>query len=296
MIKQRTIDRLLAVWAFTLTALILSGCFSARKGADKAQEKVAEAQAAIATNRTQQLDRAATFIHGTQRALAAETNRTPAVGLAYDLNSRAATIIGPPRYEDAVAIETAVRGALSGVAEQQTKAAEILAKLDGQVAGLQKRMDSLQGRRAEAEEARDDKMTQYAAEADFGRNVKRWLWIGGLGIAGMFILPFALQVISIAMPALAPLTQIASSIVVLPFKFLVKAVPAAANAAGVVSREAHEKVETVAIQTASAIQALKDKDRAAYESKLKPLLLSATDEESQDTIRILKKSLKPVRT
>ncbi len=279
-----------------LLALGCLGCFSARKGADKAQQKVEQAQAAIATNRTQQLDRAATFIHGTQRALAAETNRSPAVGLAYDLNSRAATIIGPPRYEDSVAMEAAVRGALSGVAEQQLKAAEILAKLDGQVAGLQKRMDTLQGRRADAEEARDNKMDQYAEEADFGRKVKRWLWIGGLSLAGLIIAPFVLQVLSVVFPAFAPLTQIFAGILAFPFKLLMRAVPAAANAAGVVSREAHEKVETVAIQTASAIQALKDKDRAAYETKLKPLLLSATDEESQDTIRILKKNLKPVRT
>ena len=50
--KARSLShRLLAAWALLLTALVLAGCFSARKGADKAQQKVADAQAAIATNK-----------------------------------------------------------------------------------------------------------------------------------------------------------------------------------------------------------------------------------------------------
>lgn len=276
--------------------LLLAGCFSARKGADKALEKVDAANAAISTNRNQQLDKAATFVHGANRALASETNRTPAVGLAYDLNTRAATILGPPRYEDAAVIERVVAGALSPIAEQQLKAAEILAKLDGQVGALQKRMDVLQGKRVDAEEDRDSKLTQYAAEADFGRKVKRWLWIGGLSLAGLILAPFILQAISVIFPQFAPLTQVAASILTIPFKLLIKGVPVAANAAGVVTREAHEKVEAVAIQTASAIEALKLRNRGAYDQDLRPALLSATNEETQDTIRLLKKRVRPART
>lgn len=283
------------VWLPIIAALILAGCFSARDGADKAAKKVAEANAAIATNRNQQLDRAATFIHGTQKALAAETNKSLAIGLAYDLNSRAATIIGSPRYEDGIAIDAAVRGALSGIAEQQLKAAEILARLDGQVVSLQKRMDTLQGKRVDAEESRDAKLAQYAEEADFGRKVKRWLWIGGLSLAGLVVAPFVLQIVSLMFPAFAPLTQMFAGILTIPFKMLFKAVPVAANAAGVVSRETHEKVEEVALQTTAAIEYLKSKNRAAYNSDLRPALLSATNEASQETIRILKKNIKPVR-
>jgi len=283
------------VWLPIIAALILAGCFSARDGADKAAKKVAEANAAIATNRNQQLDRAATFIHGTQKALAAETNKSPAIGLAYDLNSRAATIIGSPRYEDGIAIDAAVRGALSGIAEQQLKAAEILARLDGQVVSLQKRMDTLQGKRVDAEESRDAKLAQYAEEADFGRKVKRWLWIGGFSLAGLVVAPFVLQIVSLMFPAFAPLTQVFAGILTIPFKMLFKAVPVAANAAGVVSRETHEKVEEVALQTTAAIEYLKSKNRQAYNSDLRPALLSATNEVSQDTIRILKKNIKPVR-
>lgn len=280
---------------FIAVGALLAGCFSAQKGGAKALKKVDEANAAIATNRTQQLDKAATFIHGANRALASETNRTPAVGLAYDLSTRAATIIGPPRYDDAVAIERAVSGALSPIAEQQLKAAEILARLDGQVGALQKRMDTLHGKKADAEENRDEKLVQFAAEADFGRKVKRWLWIGGLSLGGLIVAPFILQVLSVLFPAFAPLTQLFAGILAFPFKLLMRAVPAAANAAGVVSREAHEKVEAVAVQTASAIETLKFRNRDAYDKDLRPALLSATNEDTQDTIRILKKRVRPVK-
>jgi len=280
---------------FIAAGALLTGCFSAQKGGAKALKKVDEANAAIATNRNQQLDKAATFVHGANRALASETNRSPAVGLAYDLNTRAAIILGPPRYDDAVTIERAVAGALSPIVEQQLKAAEILAKLDGQVGALQKRMDTLNGKKADAEESRDEKLVQFAAEADFGRKIKRWLWVGGLSIAGFILAPFVLQVVSVIFPAFAPLTQVFAGILAFPFKLLMRAVPAAANAAGVVSREAHEKVEAVAVQTASAIETLKLRNRVAYDTDLRPALLSATNEDSQDTIRILKKRVRPVK-
>jgi len=280
---------------FIAAGALLAGCFSAQKGGAKALKKVDEANAAISTNRNQQLDKAATFVHGANRALASETNRSPAVGLAYDLNTRAAIILGPPRYDDAVTIERAVAGALSPIVEQQLKAAEILAKLDGQVGALQKRMDTLNGKKADAEESRDEKLVQFAAEADFGRKIKRWLWVGGLSIAGFILAPFVLQVVSVIFPAFAPLTQVFAGILAFPFKLLMRAVPAAANAAGVVSREAHEKVEAVAVQTASAIETLKLRNRVAYDTDLRPALLSATNEDSQDTIRILKKRVRPVK-
>jgi len=293
-ILQKAIDAaLFLVWFAAILGCI--GCFSAQKGGVKALKKVDEANAAISTNRNQQLDRAAAFVHGANRALASETNRTPAVGLAYDLSTRAATIIGAPRYEDSVAMEAAVRGALSGVAEQQLKAAEILAKLDGQVTSLQKRMDTLHGKKADAEESRDEKLVQFAAEADFGRKVKRWMWIGSLSLGGLILAPFVLQVLSVLFPAFVPLTQLFAGILAFPFKLLMRAVPAAANAAGVVSREAHEKVEAVAVQTASAIETLKLRNRDAYDKDLRPALLSATNEDSQDTIRILKKRVRPVK-
>lgn len=284
-----------AVTLLGAVCIVAAGCFSAKSGADKAIKKVAEAEASIATNRIDQVARAATYIHGTGKALASETNRTPAVMLAYDLNTRASTIIGPPSFQDTLAIEQVVAGQLSGIAENQKRSAEILARLDSQVVDLQKQMGKLAGKKADAEESRDEKLVDYAAEADFARKIKRWLWIGGLSITGLLIAPIILQVASLAFPAFAPLTQVFASIVALPFKFLVKAVPAAADAAGVVSKATHEKVEAVAMQTAAAIETMKARNRAAYEADLRPALLSATNDESQDTIRLIKKRVKPVK-
>ena len=278
-------NNFLAITLLGVVCIMAAGCFSAKSGADKALKKVAEADASIATNRIDQVARAATYIHGTGKALAAETNRTPAVMLAYDLNTRASTIIGPPSFQDTLAIEQVVTGQLSGIAENQKRSAEILARLDGQVVDLQKQMEKLSGKKADAEESRDQKLVDYAAEADFGRKVKRWLWIAGLSLAALFIAPIVLQGVSVAFPAFSPLTQIATSLVTLPGKLIVKAVPAARKSLGVVDEEAHQRLSVAASQVTQAIEDWKKKDYTSFETNLAPYLRDKMDKPSRDTLR-----------
>lgn len=274
---------------FIAIAMVLAGCFSARKGADKSLDRVQKADEAGASNRVAQIEKAAALVHGTGRALAAETNRSPAVSLAYDLNSRAETVLGAPRYQDAVAMENIVRGALSPLVDEQRASREALARIDGQVASLQRRMDSIQREKGKAEDARDDKLTEYASEADTLRRIKRWLWFGGLSLAALFVAPFICQVASVAFPAFAPLTQLFSSIVTLPGRLLVKAVPAARTSLGVVEEEAHERVSTAALQVTAAIEEWKKRDRASFDQHLAPILRDKTDESARDTITIMRK-------
>ena len=270
-------------------ALVLAGCFSARKQADKSLARVQKADEAGASNRVSQIEKAAALVHGTGRALAAETNRSPAVSLAYDLNTRAETVLGAPRYQDAIAMENIVRGALSPLVDEQRASREALARIDGQVAGLQRRMDGIQREKGKAEDARDEKLTEYASEADALRKIKRWLWIGGLSLVALFVAPFICQVASVAFPAFAPLTQLFSSIVTLPGRLLVKAVPAARASLGVVEEEAHERVSSAALQVTAAIEEWKKRDRASFDQHLAPILRDKTDEVARDTITIMKK-------
>lgn len=274
---------------FIAIAMVLAGCFSARKGADKALDRVQKADEAGASNRVAQIEKAAALVHGTGRALAAVTNPSPAVSLAYDLNSRAETVLGAPRYQDAIAMENIVRGALSPLVDEQRASREALARIDGQVTSLQRRMDGIQREKGKAEDARDDKLAEYASEADTLRRIKRWLWIGGLSIAALFVAPFICQVASVAFPAFAPLTQLFSSIVTLPGRLLVKAVPAARASLGVVEEEAHERVSSAALQVTAAIEEWKKRDRASFDQHLAPILRDKTDESARDTITIMRK-------
>lgn len=282
-----------AFWA--LAPLLLSGCFSARKQADKALERVQKADEAGASNRVAQVEKAAALVHGTGRALAAETNRSPAVSLAYDLNSRAETVLGAPRYQDAVAMENIVRGALSPLVEEQRASREALARIDGQVAGLQKRMDGIQREKGKAEDALDDRFLSVASEADTWRRIKRWLFIGGGCIGLAIVLPIVAKVLSVAFPAFAPLTSIFAGILALPGKIIMRVIPEVRDAAGVVAKETHDAKEEAALHLIGAVEALKTSDPAAY-SKLRPLLLTATNRESQDTITILKPKAPRVKT
>lgn len=285
--------------AFTIAvasaSIVFAGCFSARKQADKALDRVQKADEAGASNRLAQVEKAAALVHGTGRALATETNRSPAVSLAYDLNSRAETVLGAPRYQDAVAMENIVRGALSPLVDEQRASREALARIDGQVASLQKRMDGIQREKGRAEDARDDRFLAVSSEADTWRRIKRWLFIGGGCIGLAIVLPIVAKVLSLAFPAFAPLTSIFAGILALPGKIIMRIIPEVRDAAGVVAKETHDAKEKAALQMVGAIEAFKTSDRAAYE-KLKPLLRDATDNDVKETITILKPKAPRVKT
>ncbi len=268
-------------------SVVLAGCFSARKQADKSLERVQKAEAAGSSNRLAQVTKAAALIHGTGLALAAETNRTPAVSLAYELNTRAENVIGAPRYEDAVAMENIVRGAMSPLLEEQRASREALAKLDAQVVGLQRRMDGIQREQTKAEDARDDRLISFASEADTWRSIKRVFYIGGGLLVLCVIVPVVCKLLSVAFPAFSPLTSLVAGLFALPVKVGMRLVPEVKDAAGVVSREVHDAKEAAALQMIGAIETLKTKDPQAYAS-LKPLLLTATNTDSDNTIRLLK--------
>lgn len=286
-------------WALTISvasaALVLGGCFSARKGADKALERVQRAEEAGASNRVAQVEKAAALVHGTGRALAAVTNPSPAVSLAYNLNTRAETVLGAPRYQDAIAMENIVRGALSPLVEEQRASREALARIDGQVASLQKRMDGIQREKGKAEDARDDRFLSVASEADTWRGIKRLLFIGGGCIGLAIVLPIAAKVLSVAFPAFAPLTSIFAGILAFPGKLIMRVIPEVKDAAGVVAKEAHDQKEEAALHLIGAIEAHKTSNPEAY-AKLRPLLLTATNRASQDTITILKPKAPRVKT
>lgn len=269
--------------------LICAGCFSAKKQANKALDRVNTAERAAATNQTQQVSRAAALVHGTGRALSADTNRSPATMLAYDLNSRAGIILGSPRYEDALTMDAIVRGALSPLIEEQQRSASALARIDGQVTALQSRMSSLQGEKAKAEDARDQRFLSQAEEVDVWRRIKRWLLIGG-GLVGLaFLAPIAAKVLSVLFPIFSPITQIFAAIIAWPGKLAMRLIPEVGTAAGVIAKETHDIKESAALALVGAIETLKTKDPDAY-AKLRPVLLAATDTGTRGTIS----SLKPV--
>lgn len=292
---KSTLQLLVPSALFAAVLLVATGCFSARKQADKSLDRVQKAEEAGASNRVAQVEKAAALVHGTGRALAAETNRSPAVSLAYDLNTRAETVLGAPRYQDAIAMESIVRGALSPLVEEQRASRDALARIDGQVASLQRRMDGIQREKGKAEDARDERLLSVASEADTWRRIKRWVFIGGGCVGLAIVLPIAAKVLSVAFPAFAPLTSLFAGILAFPGKLIMRVIPEVKDAAGVVAKEAHDAKEKAALQMVGAIEALKTSDRAAYE-RLKPLLRTATDADTKDTITILKPKAPRIKT
>lgn len=278
-----------------LAVVSLLGCQSRRGQTDRAQAKVAAVENDLRKNGDDLTRKAAVFTAGVGDALAAETNRTPAVLLAYDLNQRAAALLPAPDYSELRLMQTAVEGMLSQVEARQKAAEDLLRKLDVTVGRLQAERGKLDGKLDQAEQKRDDLMDRMASEADFGRKVKRWLWWGVGGVAFLFVAPILFQGLSLAFPAFAPITALLAGIVAAPGKLLVKAVPAAADSMGVVARSQFDQTRRTALDLVSVIQDVKARDRATYESVLKPRLVNATDAEgSRRVIEELKRQARPI--
>ncbi len=271
--------------AICLMVVALVGCSTPSDKTRAALEKVQKAESIISTNRAAQVQKAAVMVSGVGHALARETNRSPALMLAYDLNGRAANILGPPSYADGLSIADAVRSSLSPIVEDQIRAASILARIDGTVTSLQLKMDSLNGTKAKADESRDTLMVDQSKQADSFVKWRHRVIFAGLAVLGIFMAPFVLQVAEMAFPAFAPLTSVFGGLAAAPGRLLLHAVPSAAKAIGVVSAKLHGETTGALEDVTAAVKAIKAAHPEDWESKWKKFFLSATDDPTRETIR-----------
>jgi len=274
-----------------LAAIVVGvGCRSAVKQSDKAQAKVAAAEAKMQTNRTDQVTKAAAFTAGVGSALNSETNKSPAVMLAYSLNARASDILGPPSYSDGLVIREAVAAALSPIIAEQQRAGKLLSNLDGRVVELQRSAGQFAGEKAVAEKQRDATMDALATDADWARKWKRRLWFAGLTLAGLIMAPILLTLAAAAFPAAAPFASAASAILALPFKWLHRVVPSLAQHAGVIAKEEYDKVRGCAEELSGAIKALKAKSPDVWEKEVRQYFLSAKQDDNDATMRDIRRT------
>lgn len=221
--------------------LLFSACKSHKVKTDEAIAAVQQAKQNLQTNRNEQVEQAAALVYGTGQALVRVTNKEPAMLLAYDLNSRAAVVLGPPDYAEALTMNSIVQGHLSPLLAEQQASRKALGLLDQKVTDLQSLQAELKETLASKEAARDGKMVAMAADADFGRKIKRWLFWGTVFVGGGLIASIVLNAMSVGMPALIPVAKIFTGLFSLPFKLFLRSAPIAAEQLGVVSKAAHER-------------------------------------------------------
>lgn len=283
----------LRISLFTLLALAPLACKTPTQTANDRLAAVAKAKANEQTTRDAKAEAAKGSVFATGRALAYETNGSPAVVVARSLNDRAQLTLGLPTSAEGLAWARIVDGLLSAKEADRIEAVKSLAERDARIGYLEQKLKGQEVQTAKAEDRRDDSLLAIAREATTWRGIKRILWIGG-GVAFLlFFGPPLLSLLGAAVPGLGIFANMASSLVGGMARNMFRAVPGALEKAKVVGVEQHAKLEAAAIDMSAAIAAAK-KDPAAREAVV-PLLLKRADQragtplDTGDTMAVIRR-------
>jgi len=271
--------RLLLVALLPLAPL---ACKTPTETANDRLAAVAKSKAKEQETRDAKAEAAKGTVFATGRALAYETNGSPAVVVARDLNDRAQLTLGLPTSAEGLAWARIVDGLLSAKEADRAEAVKALAERDARIGYLEDKLKGLAVQTAKAEDRRDDSLLAIAREATTWRGIKRILWIGG-GVAFLlFFGPPLLSLLGAAVPGLGIFANMASSMVGGLARNMFRAVPGAMEKAGAVAKEAHAKLEAAAIDMSAAIAAAK-KDPVAREAVV-PVLVKRSGQRAGTTL------------
>lgn len=245
-----------AIFTAILAALLLSGCFSPAKSAQKAIAKTAAIQAQATHTDDALTDKGKALVYGTGVALAAATP-TPAVTLASDLNRQAGAVLGPPAFSDGALMTRVVGNSLSGDPAKEVAAAKELADFGAKVTALQGKVDLLQAQLEKSEVAKNTLLLKDSALAQTWVSLKHWVWWVAGFLLFVFLLPKILRWASLLVPALGPLAGPASSMIARMVEHVVDRVPGVATKAGVVVREVYDATEAAASRSVAVLESLK---------------------------------------
>ena len=282
--------RLLLVPVLALAPL---ACKTPNQTANDRLAAVAKAKANEQAARDAKAEAAKGTVFATGRALAYETNGSPAVVVARDLNDRAQLTLGLPTSAEGLAWARIVDGLLSAKEADRVDAVKALADRDARIGYLEDKLKGLAVQTAKAEDRRDDSLLAIAREATTWRGIKRILWIGG-GVAFLlFFGPPLLSLLGAAVPGLGIFANMASSLVGGMARNMFRAVPGAREKAKVVAADQHAKLEAAAIDMSAAIAAAK-LDPVARE-KVLPVLSRRSDKragtplDTGDTVALIRR-------
>lgn len=266
--------------------IFVSGCayWSPASKQARIEAKLNKAEKSVDTNKDKQIEKAAGYISGTKTALSYETNKSPAVRIAADLNEIAGTII-PPSVSQVVEFKQIVEGLLSTNELIRANAEKKLDSKNAEIVGLQSKLIDLEKKLEKTEAKRDEIATENARMANIWFRIKQiGYWIAIL--CGILLIS---HVLSLVLPVpYNSIFGILSGLLGGAGKVVFGLAPAAKSFAGVVSEKSFNLLHATANDIVNAVQELKEKDKEAY-SKLKPLLEKHTDIDS--TQPVIKKIL-----
>lgn len=190
----------LTLCAFLIASLC--GCIGPLKRFSKAQKKVDNAQAAIATNRVEQQDIGRNFTFAANQALKSDPTPSRESQVAEDMTERALLAEGLPPAADAAALRQMASDLVSTNVEVNARGEKALSARDAELAKSQERGAKLGQQLTSAEQRLREVSQANAALASKWvrmRHIAEWL-VGG--IVFLFLLFVAVQVLPIIFPEL----------------------------------------------------------------------------------------------
>jgi len=279
---------LIAAWLPLLIAL--QGCISPNSRFDSAQGKVDKIEAKISTNQlaSYQIARDYTYAADFTLRLNPEPNRYTDTAKTFTEKSLIAS--GLPGIEEANRLRSISTNLLSTNVTDVAAGNAALAKKDAELAQVQQERADLQVKLGKAEEKLEAVNKENAAMATTLWKIKNVLkWIG-FGFGGLVLVMIFCAVAPIFMPALAPLAALLGNAVGGIFKIIFRAVPAAANGAGVVAKKAFDTSESTLKTLVDALQEARAKD-PSVKGTLDALLKEYLDKEHKKKIIDVKTEL-----
>lgn len=267
--------------------LFLSGCLFRMPTTknEKAEKKVEEAQKKIDQNLNAQTDKSKGYFWGSGYSLAQETNPTPAVKVAKELNDKGMAIIGPPPVSEINEFKSIVDRLLSNQEKLQESARRDLASKDNEIISLQNKVKYLESNLDKKEADRKELAAENARYANVWVFVKRAFYWVVIGIGSLLVLRVVCAVVPPPYNSIGHIVDfVAGGIGRIVFGVFSKA----KDAAGVVAKDTFNLTEGALVDLVQAINEVKKERRDVFDEVLAPKLDNHTD---KDTTRKLIKDL-----
>jgi DNA integrity scanning protein DisA with diadenylate cyclase activity len=178
-----------------LSVMLLSGCTtlmdtfksSETKSQDKLDKKTSELQADkdnLSKNNTVKLKQIGTVSKGIQHALNKDTNNTPPVNVARELNDRVISLAGNPDVKDVVRVKQIVDDLISEVELERKKGKLELTRLDKELQYSQSQRDIIQrsfDKKSDEYRKLSEKIAEVSDQQEAAvEQMDKWLGLGAV--------------------------------------------------------------------------------------------------------------------
>lgn len=268
------ISRLLA---FILISISL-GCANPFKNFLKKEDKIAQTQQKIQVNKDNQNDLSSVYVYGISYVLSKDNNKNEYSTIAKDFADKSLLVTGNPPAKDALQMKKIVDGLVSTNKDDIALATKLLEEKDKQILKLEKKQSELEDRLGKQNEDLIKTAEQNAKDAQLMVTLRRWFRISIFSILGLI----GFRLACVFVPQLMPIGLILDNLLGGLFKITTKALPKAADAAGLIAKETHELSEKTLQHLVEGIEEFKAKHPDIKDS-LKLILKDITD---KDTTRV----------